>query len=285
MNHLRFFGIEEEPFRLTPDRDFYFPSRSHSAVTEVVRYGLDSGEGFLMIYGEVGTGKTMLLRKLSSYLHSHYETAYIISPQLSPRELLFAILQDLDVVEHDANTLPAPALFQKIYDYLVSRNPLGKRLLVIIDEAQNLPEESIEQLRLLSNFETDKRKLLQILLVGQPELKAKIYKPSLRQLRQRITISETLLPLSRAEMAAYINFRLNRVGRPDLTPAAGITKMIHRYTNGTPRLVNKLMSRTLLMAYAGQQQYIDKENIKDAVESLDMKPLLTFWGTLRKASA
>ncbi len=285
MNHLSFFGIKEEPFRLTPDRDFYFPSRSHSTVAEVVRYGLDTGEGFLIIYGEVGTGKTMLLRKLSTYLHSHYDTAYIISPQLSPRDLLFAILQDLDAVDKETSELNAPALFQKIYDYLVSRNPLGKRLLVIIDEAQNLPEDSIEQLRLLSNFETDKQKLMQILLVGQPELKTKIYKSSLRQLRQRITISETLNPLSRAEMASYINFRLNRVGRADMTPSASVIKTIHRYTNGTPRLVNKLMSRALLMAYAAQHQHIDKKSIKDAAESLDMPPLFNMWGRLQKVSA
>lgn len=284
MNHLNFFGIKEEPFRLTPDRDFYFPSRSHSTVAEVIRYGLDTGEGFLMIYGEVGTGKTMLLRKLSTYLHSHYDTAYIISPQLSPRDLLFAILQDLDVVDQHTDQLNAPALFQKIYDYLLSRNPQGKRLLVIIDEAQNLPEESIEQLRLLSNFETDKQKLMQILLVGQPELKATIYKSSLRQLRQRITISETLKPLSSAEMASYINFRLKRVGRADMSPAPHVSKIIYRYTNGTPRLVNKLMSRILLMAYAAQKQYIDKKSIKDAAESLDMTPLFNFWGRLRKVS-
>ncbi len=285
MNHLSFFGIKEEPFRLTPDRDFYFPSRSHSAVAEVVRYGLDTGEGFLIIYGEVGTGKTMLLRKLSTYLHSHYDTAYIISPQLSPRDLLFAILQDLDAVDGETSNQQAPALFQKIYDYLVSRNPLGKRLLVIIDEAQNLPEDSIEQLRLLSNFETDKQKLMQILLVGQPELKAKIFKPSLRQLRQRITISETIHPLSRSEMASYINFRLNRVGRADLTPPPSVNKTIHRYTNGTPRLVNKLMSRALLMAYAARKQHIDNRSIKDAAASLDMTPLINFWGRLRQISA
>lgn len=285
MNHLNFFGIKEEPFRLTPDRDFYFPSRAHSSVADVIRYGLDSGEGFLIIFGEVGTGKTMLLRKLSTYLHSHYDTAYIISPQLSPRDLLFAILQDLDAIDADASTLNAPALFQKIYDYLVSRNPSGKRLLVIIDEAQNLPEDSIEQLRLLSNFETDKQKLIQILLVGQPELKAKIYKPSLRQLRQRITISETITPLSRSEMASYINFRLNRVGRADLTPTPAVNKVIHRYTNGTPRLVNKLMSRSLLMSYAASKQHIDKKSIKDAAESLDMTPLINFWGRLRPTSA
>ncbi len=285
MNHLTFFGIKEEPFRLTPDRDFYFPSRAHSTVAEVIRYGLDTGEGFLIIYGEVGTGKTMLLRKLSNYLHSHFDTAYIISPQLSPRDLLFAILQDLGAVDADTSDLNAPALFQKIYDYLVNRNPLGKRLLVIIDEAQNLPEESIEQLRLLSNFETDKQKLMQILLVGQPELKDKIFRPSLRQLRQRITISETLNPLSRNEMAAYINFRLNRVGRADLTPAASVSKLIHRYTNGTPRLVNKLMSRALLMSYASGNQHIDKKSIKEAATSLEMTPLLNFWGKLRTISA
>ena len=278
MNHLHFFGIQEEPFRLTPDRDFFFPSRAHAAVAEVIRYGLESGEGFLIIYGEVGTGKTMLLRKLGSYLHNRYDTAYIIAPQLTPRDLLFAILQDLNALSRQESDQSAPALFQKIYDYLVRRNPAGKRLLVIIDEAQSLPEESIEQLRLLSNFETDKEKLMQILLVGQPELREKIYRPSLRQLRQRITISGTLQPLSAAEMTAYINFRLNRVGRADLTPPARVTKMVYRYTRGTPRLINKLMSLALLMSYAAGKQHIDKKSIKDAATSLDMAPLAGFRG-------
>jgi general secretion pathway protein A len=126
---------------------------------------------------------------------------------------------------------------------------------------------------------------MQILLVGQPELKTKIYQPSLRQLRQRITITETLNPLSRPEMAAYINFRLNRVGRADMTPAAGVHKIIYRFTCGTPRLINKLMSRALLMAYAAQKQDIDKKCIKDAAESLDMVPLVNFWGRPRKITA
>lgn len=285
MNHLHFFGIREEPFRLTPDRDFFFPSRAHAAVAEVIRYGLESGEGFLIIYGEVGTGKTMLLRKLGSYLHNRFDTAYIIAPQLAPRDLLFAILQDLNALSLHDSDQSAPALFQKIYDYLVNRNPAGKRLLVIIDEAQSLPEESIEQLRLLSNFETDKEKLMQILLVGQPELKDKIHRPSLRQLRQRITISETLKPLSAAEMTAYINFRLNRVGRADLTPPARVNKMIYRYTRGTPRLVNKLLSRALLMSYAAGKQHIDKKSIKDAAISLDMAPLAGFWGRFSRFAA
>lgn len=277
MNHLKYFGITEDPFRLTPDQDFYFHSRTHNQVAEVVRYGLEQGEGFLLVSGEVGTGKTMLLRKLRGYMTNTFETAYIISPQLTPQELLVAILQDLDLLGKQVLE-PAPIMFQRLSNHLIHLEQQGKKLLLVIDEAQNLPEESIEQLRLISNFETDKRKLLQILLVGQPELRAKINRPSLRQLRQRITITEHLSPLNHPETLAYINFRLNRVGRADLSPNRGAGKLIYRYSGGIPRLINKLMGRCLLMAYAAKTQYINKKIIRTAAQSLEMRPRLNWYG-------
>lgn len=283
MNHLSYFGIREDPFRLTPDSDFYFQCRPHNQVAEVVRYGLQQGEGFLLVSGEVGTGKTMLLRQLRPFFQQNYEVAYIISPQLSPQELLLAILQDLDILGEQA-LAPSPIMFQRLSNHLVELDSQGKRLLLVIDEAQNLPEESIEQLRLLSNFETDKRKLLQILLVGQPELRSKINQPSLRQLRQRITIAEQLSPLSRQECQAYINYRLSRVERTDMLPRGNAGKLLYRYSGGIPRLINKLMGRCLLMAYAAQQQYIDKKVVKEAAKSLEMEPRLDWWGRVRPGS-
>ncbi len=277
MNHLKYFGITEDPFRLTPDKDFYFQARPHNQVAEVVRYGLEQGDGFLLISGEVGTGKTMLLRKLRPFFTKNFETAYIVSPQLSPQELLVAILQDLNILGEQVLE-PTPIMFQRLSAYLLQLFKQGKKLLLVIDEAQNLPEESIEQLRLLSNFETDKRKLLQILLVGQPELRTKIEQPSLRQLRQRITIAETLSPLTHVETRAYINYRLNRVGRADMSPGQGPSKMLYRYSGGTPRLINKLMGRCLLMAFAAQKQFIDKKVIREAAKSLEMRPRTTWYG-------
>jgi type II secretory pathway predicted ATPase ExeA len=280
VNHLDFFGIKDNPFKLTPDREFYYPSAAHNSVSEVLKYGLEQGEGFLVVTGEVGTGKTMLLKKMSTYLHRSFQTAYIISPQLTSHELIIAILQDVGEMRYDLHQASIPVLFDRLYGYLVRLNKLGKRLVLIIDEAQDLPEKSIEQLRLISNFETDKEKLIQILLVGQPELQDKINRPSLRQLKQRITINETIRQLTLSEMRDYIIFRLNRVGRADMAPIQPHYKLIYRLTAGTPRLVNKLLSRCLLMAYASKQQQIDKRCVKNAAKSLDMKPVLGWFSSL-----
>ena len=169
MKHLTFFGLKEEPFRMTPDRDFFFPSAHHTSISEVVHYGLEQGEGFLVVFGEVGTGKTLLLRLLTARLSEKFTTALVISPNLTPKQLLLAILHDINVktTGHESTA----GLLHTLNDYLTELYRSGKKLVLIIDEAQNLPVESIEQLRILSNFETDKDKLVQIILVGQPELK------------------------------------------------------------------------------------------------------------------
>ena len=271
MKHLTFFGLQEEPFRMTPDRDYFFPSGQHTSISEVVHYGLEQGEGFLVIFGEVGTGKTLLLRLLTAKLSDKFTTALLISPNLTPKQLLLAILHDINVETSGRES--TVGLLHTLNDYLSDIYSKGKRLVLIIDEAQNLPIESIEQLRILSNFETDKDKLLQIILVGQPELKDLINSNELRQLKQRITITEHLEPLSLQEMADYIAFRLNKAGRGDLRLNNGGNKTVFRYTGGTPRLINKLMGRALLVAYADRKQSIDKKIIQYAAKSLEMTPV------------
>ncbi|MBC8318330.1 MAG: AAA family ATPase [Desulfobulbaceae bacterium] len=271
MKHLDFFGLNEEPFRMTPDRDYFFPSAQHTSISEVVHYGLEQGEGFLVILGEVGTGKTMLLRLLTARLSEKFTTALLISPNLTPKQLLQAILHDINVeITGQESTVK---LLHTLNDYLSELYSSGRRLVLIIDEAQNLPVESIEQLRILSNFETDKDKLLQIILVGQPELKTIIDSNELRQLKQRITITENLEPLTLHEMADYIAFRLNKAGRGDLRLNNGGNKTVFRFTGGTPRLVNKLMGRALLVAFADRKQSIDKKIIQYAAKSLEMTPI------------
>jgi len=271
MKHLTFFGLHEEPFRMTPDRDYFFPSSQHSSISEVVHYGLEQGEGFLVIFGEVGTGKTMLLRLLTARLSEKFTTALLISPNLTPKQLLLAILHDINIETSGQES--TVSLLHILNDYLSELYSNGKKLVLIVDEAQNLPVESIEQLRILSNFETDKDKLLQIVLVGQPELKDIINSHELRQLKQRITITEHLEPLTLPEMADYIAFRLNKSGRGDLRLNNGSNKTVFRYTGGTPRLVNKLMGRALLIAYADRRQSIDKKIIQYAAKSLEMTPI------------
>ncbi|MCK5608716.1 AAA family ATPase [Candidatus Pacearchaeota archaeon] len=275
MKHLTFFGLNEEPFRMTPDRDYFFPSGQHTSISEVVHYGLEQGEGFLVIFGEVGTGKTLLLRLLTARLSEKFTTALLISPNLTPKQLLIAILHDINVQTSGQES--TVGLLHTLNDYLSELYSSGKRLVLIIDEAQNLPVESIEQLRILSNFETDKDKLLQIILVGQPELKDLINSNELRQLKQRITITEHLEPLTLPEMADYIAFRLNKSGRGDLRLNNGGNKTVFRYTGGTPRLVNKLMGRALLIAYADRKQSIDKKIIQYAAKSLEMTPVKSWF--------
>lgn len=268
MNQLSFFGLNEYPFRLTPDREFYFPSAEQCAIAKVVKYGLEQGEGFLVITGEVGTGKTMLIRYLTNVLFCNYKTSMVISPQLSPLELVQAIIRDTGVKPEPQASLEQ--LLHSLNEYLFRLAEDGKRLVVIIDEAQDLPLESLEQLRLLSNFETDKQKWLQILLVGQPELKDIISSSQLRQLNQRITITETLHPLSARETKEYISFRLNRAGRGDMLPPSSFIKNIFQYSRGIPRLINKLMARTMLIMYGEKKHSFDKKNLREAAQSLGM---------------
>ncbi len=280
MNHLAFFGFTDDPFRLTPDQDFFFPSTNHTSLGEVIRYGLQQGEGFIIVIGEVGTGKTMMLRFLMSELGDEFETALLLSPHLDPKELLLSILRDLGLDKNvDSAQVNLDYSLRLLNDHLFKLSTSGKRLVVIIDEAQNLPEESIEQLRLLSNFESDKKKLLQIILVGQPELNAKIEKPNLRQLMQRVTIMETLNPLSKNEMSQYVHFRLSKAGRSDLRLSRKANSKLWKYTKGVPRLINKLMSRSLLVSFANQKHTIDHQVINEAAGSLHMDdtPLLSWF--------
>ena len=251
--HLAFFGLNEEPFLLTPNRRFFFRSAGHNAILQVVRYGIRQGEGFIIITGEVGTGKTLLLRMLLAEFRAEfkdeYETALILSPLLSPAELLQAILVDVGR-ENAAHADNMESLLRELNGYLFSLASENRRLAVIIDEAQNLPDETIEQLRLLSNFESDHRKWLQIILVGQPELRHKLQQPNLRQLLQRITIMETLPSLTPEETASYVNFRLARAGRDNMVLGRRARQRLWRLTDGVPRRINRLAARALLVAFS-----------------------------------
>ena len=260
-NHLAFFGLTEEPFQLTPNRDFFYKSAGHTAVLEVMRYGIHQGEGFIIVVGEVGTGKTLLLRMLLAELAGSYETALIISPLLSPKELLLGILNDLGC--ETAGLDNTESLIQELNRYLFDLASRRKRLAVIIDEAQNLPAETIEQLRLLSNFESDQQKWLQIILVGQPELKTKLNRPDLRQLLQRITVMETLLPLTPREMAEYTAYRLTLAGRDDMKLDRRARKFLWQQTEGIPRRINRLMGRALLVAYSRHSQKLTRDILKE----------------------
>lgn len=270
MEHFAIFGLREDPFRITPDRHFYYPSRNHTAVREVIRYGLDQGEGFLIITGEIGSGKTLLLRLMMDDLpQDRFETALLLSPHLSRHELLLAILQDIGLGQPDGGNTSLDALLRILNDRLYALTQEGKRLLVVIDEAQNLPDESMEQLRLLSNFETDSHKLLQIVLFGQPELRDKLAQPHLRQLTQRVTIMETLHPLQKQEIGDYIHFRCGRAGQQNLTLSRRVVNLLWRHSHGYPRLINKIMSRSLLVACGEGKTTLTAGIVREAIATFN----------------
>lgn len=266
-DYLSWFQLNEPPFRLSPDLDFFFPSRSHKQALEILNYGIARGEGFMVLTGHAGTGKTMLLRLLLKELPPEKQAAFIVTPAVSPKGLMSLLLEELNTkLSHER--LELGLLLKDFQDHLLALAEKGKSLLVVVDEAQDLPLETIEQLRLLSNIETGKRKLIQILLVGQPELEQLLADPGLCQLTQRIVIKETLKPLDRDEPKDYIKFRLSRAGRPDLDISSDFLFRLFKKSKGLPRLINRAMDRALLMAAASGSKGLERRHLSDALDTL-----------------
>jgi general secretion pathway protein A len=273
----QYFGFAEKPFSLTPDPKYLYRSESHANAFELLQYALDRREGFVVITGDIGTGKTTLCRALLDQPDRKTFTALLLNPFLSEEDLLKAVLQDLGVLSRGyiPPTGQQPSkqdLINTLHDFLLSLVPLGARAVLFVDEAQNLPLKTLEQIRILSNLETDKEKLLQIILVGQLNLVPLLRSPELRQLDQRITIRYQLTPLSKEEVAAYIAHRLTiaQPSRP-VTFAPKAVDLVHRYSAGIPRLINMLCDRALLGAYSAQTARIEPQMIRAAAEGLDLK--------------
>ncbi len=281
MDYKQFFGLKEHPFRLTPDPDFFFPSDSHREALETLLYSIKSGEGFVQITGIPGTGKTLLLRTILRELGKDISTALILNPMLSPPELLRVILEDLGIDLSIMDNKPKETLIRYFRDFLLTRANKGIKTIIIIDEAQNLPKETMEELRLLSNLETDKEKLLQIILVGQLELEEKLLSPELKQLHQRITIRYRLKYLTKEDTGAYIYHRLRIAaggsGAENIQFPPSVLKYIHNFSAGTPRLINIICERSLMSAYVEGKKTIEKKHAKKAVESIrgdeEIKPI------------
>src|SRR3954467_5727957 len=232
----RFYDLRERPFALSPDPEYLYPSRVHQEALSYLRYGLEGQAGFIVITGEIGSGKTTLLQSLLRNLDSQTSVGRIVNTMLEPRELLETIMIDFGL---DPAGRSKPLLLRDLAQYLVDQRLAGRLVLLVIDEAQNLNLAALEELRMLSNLETEKSKLLQIALVGQPNLRDKLASPELEQLRQRITVSYHLLPLDQDETANYINHRLRRaaVGAPMGFPRDG-THVIYGRNPGGPRSTN-----------------------------------------------
>ena len=274
-----YYGFAEKPFSLTPDPKYLYRSESHANAFELLQYAIERREGFVVITGDIGTGKTTLCRALLEKTDQKTFTALLLNPFLSEEDLLKGILQDLGVISRGEARLSGrqPSkqdLVNTLHDFLLSLVPLGARAVLIIDEAQNLPLPILEQIRILSNLETDKEKLLQIILVGQLNLLSLLRSPELRQLDQRISIRYQLKPLTEEEVGAYVAHRLavaNGARSVVFTPAA--LQAVHEYTGGIPRLINMLCDRALLGGYSAQTTRIDEDLVVTAADGLDLKPI------------
>lgn len=259
-----FFELTEYPFALTPDSDFWFDSASHRDAMNVVRATLRSGEGFIKITAEVGLGKTLLCRKLLRELDGDFHTAYIPDPQLSPNGLKRALAEELG--QPVPGNLAGDRLLNIIRTRLLELADKRIRVVLLIDEAHQLPDETLEGLRLLTNLETEKFKLLQVVILGQPELDRRLQQERLRQLRQRIGFSCTLAPMSDSIVADYIAHRLEVAGcRADLRFDADAVHLVARASRGTPRLINILCHKALMAAYGRGEKRISRAHVERAI--------------------
>jgi len=261
-----FYGLREKPFALTPDPQFFYLSEGHRTAVESLLYGIYQREGFMVITGNIGTGKTMICRVLLGRLNPQVKTAVIFNSFLTEEELLESILQDFGFPSKARSKKERIDALNKFLIQLLSQ---GGNAALIIDEAQNLSIPVLEQIRMLSNLETEKEKVLQIALLGQLELEEKLQSAELKQLNQRIAIRHRLLPLTRREMERYIHQRLIVAGaHGNITFSRSALNEIYKFSEGIPRLINLLCERALLAGFVGQTYHIDKEIIKKARRSL-----------------
>jgi len=265
MIYLDHFGLREAPFALTPDTDFFFDHAGAQSVLNTVLVALRSGEGFVKVTGEVGCGKTLLCRRLLQQLHGNSVTAYVPNPRLRPVELLAAIGAELGLALDDLQPGAATRCLQTA---LLHHAAAGRRVVVLIDEAQAAPLRTVEALRLLSNLETEKRKLLQIVLVGQPELDRKLADPSIRQLRQRIAFAEHMAPLDTREVPAYLEHRLDVAGavRARGLIDADAVYALAQAGSGVPRVLNQLAHKALMLAYGQGAPRVTRAHVRAARE-------------------
>ena len=272
-----YYGFLEKPFSLTPDPKYLYKSESHANAFELLQYAIRRREGFVVVTGDIGTGKTTLCRAVLEQTDRKTFTALVLNPFIGEDDLLRLVLQDFGVVSREEMKrgrlagVSRQELIETLNEFLLSLLPLRATAVLIIDEAQNLPRPVLEHIRILSNLETDKEKLLQIILVGQLNLKDVLRTPELRQLDQRVSIRYTLKPLTPEETAAYVAHRLTIAGggsAVSFTPRA--LQAVHRCTGGIPRLINLVCDRALLGAYSERAQRVTPEMVRRGAASLDL---------------
>ena len=266
--YLPYFNLKTHPFSITSDPSFIFFSRRYQEAFDHLHYGITNRVGFIEITGDIGCGKTTLCRALLNHLGPDTKTAYIFNSNLTEIQLMQTLLSDLGLDPKDKQRYD---LYAELNNYLIEQLSVGNNVVLIIDEAQNLSIPLLEQVRMLSNLETETEKLLQIVLVGQPELRDKLNAPELKQLRQRIAIRYHLTPFELEEVHQYIHHRLSIAGANGSTPSFGddAVKEIHAFSKGVPRLINIVCDKALLLLFARDQCHINQQIIQECIQEIE----------------
>ena len=263
----RFYNLRERPFSLSPDPDYLYPSRVHTEALNYLRYGIEGHAGFVVVTGEIGSGKTTLLQTVLRRIDRRTSVARLVNTQLDARELIEAVMIDFGLTPQIGAS--KPALIRDLARFLVEQRSAGRLALLIVDEAQNLSPAALEEIRMLSNLETEKSKLIQIVLVGQPNLQDVLSRPEFEQLRQRVTVRYHLRALDLEETSAYINHRLKKaaIGTP-MEFSAPVNQLIGRASQGLPRRINIIADATLLFGYGENQRIIDVPLVQEVLAEL-----------------
>jgi general secretion pathway protein A len=266
--YTEYFGLKENPFSIAPDPAYFYISEKHQEALGHLMYAFTSDGGFVLLTGEVGTGKTTVCRRLLERAPENCDIAFILYPKLTGEELLAAICDEFGII-HPGDGASSRILVSKIYNYLVDTHEKGRKAVLIVEEAQNLTDDVLEQIRLLTNLETNKQKLLQVIMLGQPELRNRLSQPGLLQLTQRITARYHLGPLSREDIEGYVNHRLSVAGlvRSTLFPPR-VLKELFRLTKGVPRVINVLCDRALTGVYIQGKEQVDRRTLLAAAKEV-----------------
>jgi general secretion pathway protein A len=282
--YMNFYGLRKQPFHITPDPEFLYLSPSHKEALAAIIYGIEQKKGFVTITGAVGVGKTTILR---SYLDqadkTHLKIIYIFNSNLTFKELLETIYQELGIAVEGREI---PEMMTELYDVLIEEYKKGNTVVLVVDEAQNMPMQTLESLRMISNLETSKDKLLQIVLVGQPEFEETLNLPTMRQLKQRVAIRSIILPLTRAESVEYIKFRLVKAGAHSFSVfTAGAIKLVVKTAKGIPRIINVLCDNALIAGFGLHKNPVKKAIVREIIRDYRGLPGRSFGRVLIPATA
>lgn len=263
--YCKFYGFKKMPFSATSEAHFFFESDSHREAYAAIEYGITQRKGIILITGEVGTGKTTLCKKLLGRLDKSVKVSLILNPYFSDTQLLQAIVEDFGITIEKKNRLE---IIKTLNTFLIKQHEQGGNAVLIIDEAQHLSARQLEQVRLLSNLEASDEKLLQVVLVGQPELIKNLSQYKLRQIRQRIFVKHNLSPLQEEEVRQYIHVRLKDVGKENFDIDDSCYRLIYEFSGGIPRLINMLCDRALLMGYVREKSRLDETILRDSIKEI-----------------